>query len=61
MKHFIFVLVTLGYLFLTTLALHEARLHKSVSKHHHLPKSCPFYGGIFTSMMRRIFNPGFHK
>jgi len=36
------------------------RLH-TPTKRTNLPKNCSFYGGIFTSVMRRIFNPGFHK
>jgi len=41
--------------------LSQTRLHTPTKRPHPVPKSCPFYGGIFTSVMRRIFNPGFHK
>jgi len=38
-----------------------SRLHTPTRRPNPLPKNCPFYSGIFTSVMRRIFNPGFHK
>ena len=37
------------------------RIRTPVKKPNVVPKNCPFYGGIFTSVMRRIFNAGFHK
>ena len=31
------------------------------STHPNAGKQCPFFDGIYTSVMRRIFNQGFHK
>ena len=31
------------------------------SAHPNAGKQCPFFDGIYTSVMRRIFNQGFHK
>lgn len=31
------------------------------SSHPNAGKQCPFFDGIYTSVMRRIFNQGFHK
>ena len=31
------------------------------SAHPNTGKQCPFFDGIYTSVMRRIFNQGFHK
>ena len=49
------------FFFEVTIAMKGATLQKPLSKPKPVPKNCPFYGGIFTSVMRRIFNPGFHK
>jgi len=55
-----------SFLVLTTFLLccnsqKGGRIYTPARKTPSVPANCPFYKGIFTSVMRRIFNPGFHK
>lgn len=56
---FVNVLMNLSWL---CQCMKSARLQPHASrKTSSLADNCPFYNGIHTSVMRRIFNPGFHK
>ena len=39
----------------------KANSKPRTSTHPNAGKQCPFFDGIYTSVMRRIFNQGFHK